>query len=485
METAARNAQDLEIDRIVREVWKYYDDEANEKAGSVRRWLAQFDDDERASMLELIRHLRIFKPYDCWKALEWFAETIRSHFRGDLNGVYFCPLSDRPSSSGSQFGYELRKVLKVPIESFIFENPMDDLPADARALVFFDDIIGSGNQAIKFYTKHIAPHVDGQELLYCVIAGFEHGIRKVEKETKMRVLCHKKFGAAQRIFGSKSPLGQSREKCQKIARKYGARLYPKGSLGYDRTQAMIAFYYTCPNNTLPIIWAGPGSGSAEQESWVPLFKRSETLELKPAARDRVEPKRAEQAIEQFYQLLSEKLYVDAFALLSRRLRRTKYADNSARFESGFANTISLLPLARMRLKGGPRRQKWLVHYPERVHILRHKELDGLGRMRLEDIGRLEKGMDALKQVLRDDLLASTESVSTIPLSYFFSVNAIEESLWHCNIPFEEARSKFDVEEQDLIRTKMVTCIKEDGTWRIDHLHSILPGAQPAIEDDPI
>ena len=64
-----------------------------------------------------------------------------------------------------------------------------------------------------------------------------------------------------------------REKIKAICEKYGKKLYPKGPLGYEDCQGLLVFPYTVPNNTLPIIWAGPESESTITEHWRPLFIR--------------------------------------------------------------------------------------------------------------------------------------------------------------------------------------------------------------------
>lgn len=60
---------------------------------------------------------------------------------------------------------------------------------------------------------------------------------------------------------------QYREPCKIMCEYYGQRIseYP---LGYDNSQLLIGFYYSIPNNTLPIFWSN-------RNSWEPLFSRHE------------------------------------------------------------------------------------------------------------------------------------------------------------------------------------------------------------------
>lgn len=49
------------------------------------------------------------------------------------------------------------------------------------------------------------------------------------------------------------------------------------ALGYEGSEALMAFEYNTPNNSLPIIWA-------EQNGWCPLFKRYDKIYSSQAVR---------------------------------------------------------------------------------------------------------------------------------------------------------------------------------------------------------
>ena len=56
-------------------------------------------------------------------------------------------------------------------------------------------------------------------------------------------------------------------------REVGERVYRKWPVGYGNTSLVVAYYFQCPNNSLPILWAdganNKSDGSALQ--WSPLF----------------------------------------------------------------------------------------------------------------------------------------------------------------------------------------------------------------------
>ena len=72
------------------------------------------------------------------------------------------------------------------------------------------------------------------------------------------------FSESSIVFGD---YVEERKLCEKMCRFYGKKLKPQYPLGYDNCQYLFGLYYTIPNNTLPIFWAG--------DNWNPLFIRHE------------------------------------------------------------------------------------------------------------------------------------------------------------------------------------------------------------------
>ncbi|MBM4056516.1 MAG: hypothetical protein FJ264_17990 [Planctomycetes bacterium] len=81
------------------------------------------------------------------------------------------------------------------------------------------------------------------------------------------------------------PDSKLRKRLKKICKKYGNQLYPGHPLGYEDSQSLFVFPHNVPNNTLPIIWAGPDSESAPGRIWRPLWKRVKVLTQPPQKPD--------------------------------------------------------------------------------------------------------------------------------------------------------------------------------------------------------
>ncbi len=130
-----------------------------------------------------------------------------------------------------------------------------------KTLVFLDDYIGSGNQALNLW-NHVRDAIPllrlrNWKLVYAVVVARTASVKLIERETGFSVV------ASHLIDDSSSPLSAERavftpeelEITERILSKYGERLFPAHPLGYSRSRSLLGFFYSTPNNTLPVFWA--------------------------------------------------------------------------------------------------------------------------------------------------------------------------------------------------------------------------------------
>lgn len=253
--------------------------EWDQKMADVKKWLACFQDSEVSLALRICERLKFYTDAEIRDICSDIAKKIRSLIGGEFEKTIFYPLGISSSASGSNFLYSLRKELKLD-ESHFPQKEMDCyLHCDCN-LIFIDDIIGSGKQAVGFYKKYLK----GTEAkcYYFSLLGFENGISKVRQETGfIQVMSGRILSAENRVFDSCSRVftAEERESIKRICEKYGRKLYKDHPLGYDDTEALIVFPHNCPNNTLPLIWAGENNeGAAGEIHWHPLWERKKRID---------------------------------------------------------------------------------------------------------------------------------------------------------------------------------------------------------------
>ncbi len=160
------------------------------------------------------------------------------------------------------------------------EKQLESL-TDVEGIVFVDDFIGTGRTAAKSLKEGLSPIANlvaelGIDVFLISITGFSDAAEKVEKELakvlhSFRVSICDPLDISDKSFAASSailPDSATRARAREIVESYGRRLCRGAPLGYGNCQALVVFENTCPNNTLPILWAqGP------HDDWRPLFPR--------------------------------------------------------------------------------------------------------------------------------------------------------------------------------------------------------------------
>lgn len=252
-----------------------------------RSWLRQFDVDEQPFMAELLKVIRVENSIKINRSIDKVCQSLRKKLSDGLYESVFFGLGESPASSGSYFLYHLLQHLGVDSSHAKGEDALGDAVRDNKIIVFIDDIVGSGNQAVSYSKKRIPV---GCRAIYCALYGVDKGIENVRKNGNYEcVIVANLIREKDRVFSSGSSLlldVDKRKKIMNIAKKYGKDLYPKHPLGYENSQLLITFPHNVPNNTLPIIWAGPASES-NADYWEPLVPRFKAPVSRPVERKTV------------------------------------------------------------------------------------------------------------------------------------------------------------------------------------------------------
>lgn len=133
-------------------------------------------------------------------------------------------------------------------------------------VVFVDDFVGSGNQAVTAWDKMF------QELTAAIgnvflatVAAYQLGSNEIKSKTRMQLLAHRTLGARQNLFDdtcqhfTASEKGRIFHYCELASKRH-----PKG---YGECGLAIVLYHQCPNNSLAVL-------HSSSNQWDPLFPRS-------------------------------------------------------------------------------------------------------------------------------------------------------------------------------------------------------------------
>lgn len=275
----------------------------------IKGWLLQFGNIIRIKFaLRLLENIDYYEPCQMKQIfIHFYEKIIDKNDRGKI----IISLLGNPKDSSSIVNYTLgEEIMRYKLESHPLETILNSMNPDKKVIVFIDDNIGSGKQAVQIFREwfgiekrdlnesHVKSLSNEQKEIFkrfriylCTFVGFEDGKDNVSVELKkmglnvVKVYSFSKleeeigcFHKALKTFDNED----ERVQAENIAREIGIQLFEdKGwsdklknerSLGYGNSQKLIVFYYNTPTSTLPILWK---EGIYNRKKWLPLFPRRE------------------------------------------------------------------------------------------------------------------------------------------------------------------------------------------------------------------
>jgi len=266
---------DDEINRIISS-WGKVNEHFDIKKGEVKSWFTNFKSVVDFSLaLDIMSRIQYKSDDDTRKHIKSVVSELEVIFETDFENTFFFPLGNSSATSGSSYLYDFLKSSNNLSEANFKIDSYETYLDKECDIVFIDDIIGSGNQATKFYKKNLEN--SKANCYYVSLYGFVDGIEKIRENTNFKtVFTGYEIPNSLRAFHPDSQVFSDSNKVQikELCSKFGERLFPHHALGYDDSQALIVFPNQVPNNTIPLIWASSNNEKKKGEiNWYPLFER--------------------------------------------------------------------------------------------------------------------------------------------------------------------------------------------------------------------
>lgn len=249
------------------------------------RWLENFNDIDVESAIDL---LQVFEYITFDEILYRFNDLLQEILKDiPLNDKIIILPYGKVGKSGSLITYPLKhtKSYRKREKDILLTHDFEIItnPSMYNHIIFIDDFIGSGNTFHKEYKvlKDIelwikTNNIKNTYLLSSIIMKEGEGyISNKYPNIKIHAEIRNK------IFDPiNSPLKilNNISKIKRMAYHYGSTIsvnrFPPfvAPFGYGKSESLVSFFHSTPNNTLPIIWG-------KNKNWEPLFPRSPDIRM--------------------------------------------------------------------------------------------------------------------------------------------------------------------------------------------------------------
>ena len=266
----------------------------------IREWLNQFDDNqERRLIFNLLSKIKYYDDYKIREKIKLIHKRIskdlppiilnadetskRDKQRKDIIISGF----DKLGKSTPLYARIYRQENDINSRNIAFSNKLKSIISNPSqkisAIVFIDDIIGSGGTIIKEMNNlnnDIGALLKDKNIKVYITAliGFEKGVQNIKRSLNnlifdFDIYCPDEIAENETCNAEESILYEDsieKEKTIDVIKKYHQKLNLDSNFtpfGYNDDGLLVAFNEACPNNTLPLIW------KTEEGKWEALLNR--------------------------------------------------------------------------------------------------------------------------------------------------------------------------------------------------------------------
>lgn len=252
-------------------------------------WLQQFSPQVQILALRLLSKLTWLDKDDCQQGWTTLLQILEAKSIS-ISDALIVPIGTAEKSGTHQL-YNIEKALTRSGKhqfgaKYHFATADEAFRTKDTPIILVDDMSGSGDTVRKFLKQQISKQrwSPNREVSVLLLAAFGDTIENLSNEfasMNVRFICWRTLSDRDRAFNMSSGIWDNEDDrdlaretlkplCSSLLAGYEGMDVERDAFGWRGTQALIAFYYNTPNNTLPIFWADrPANG----DNWTYLLRR--------------------------------------------------------------------------------------------------------------------------------------------------------------------------------------------------------------------
>ena len=238
------------------------------------KWLTNFRDrKEKELALKIFLNIEYFNYNRIEKILELYKIILKQYLQGrnkELDDIIIV-ISENNIDSMNYHVYNLVKKWNISPNSILTSNELLNRDISNKCLVLFNDTHGTGNQFIKQFSTLINTVGDYNCFIVC------YSLHKQAFE-KFKTMFPNITIIPEIATPSISDFSFFTNSELQMIWSLGRKVYASHPLGYSNCGLLVAYYFQCPNISLPIIWADGENNSYKTDTgeekgyhWTPLF----------------------------------------------------------------------------------------------------------------------------------------------------------------------------------------------------------------------
>ena len=214
---------------------------------TVDSWFSNFSAPDKELALQILSSLDFYSPQRFRGRLQQLCSNILQTLAKlsiDLSEVVLVVDSSITDSS-THHARELGRALQLPDSHVHNVNHLPPSVKRPRVAIHFNDTLGSGNQFVHRIAPNLARWAD--HIIIAAIAIAPEALDRLALlDFRPTILPDTASPVASTIF--------TEVQCKRL-RTLGTLVYAKHPMGYGDCGLLVAYYFQCPNDTIPLIWA--------------------------------------------------------------------------------------------------------------------------------------------------------------------------------------------------------------------------------------